>query len=94
MEEGLEHVFRQEVDRNYAAAVEGIVIPAEFVKSAIDAHIKLDFTEHADDDCYAGLDVADGGGDRNALAIREGAVLKYIEQWGVRDTGRDDAARD
>jgi len=87
IEEGLLHIFRQEVDRNYAASVEGVVIPAEWVQSAIDAHLKLEFTEHENDDCYAGLDVADGGGDRNALAIREGAVLRYCEQWGERDTG-------
>jgi hypothetical protein len=87
IDDGLLHVFRQEVDRNYAASVEGIVIPAEWVKTAIDAHIKLGFTEADNDECYAGLDVADGGGDRNALAIREGATLKHIEQWGERDTG-------
>jgi phage terminase large subunit len=87
IDDGLLHVFRQEVDRNYAASVEGVVIPAEWVRSAIDAHIKLGFGEHPKDDCYAGLDVADGGGDRNALAIREGATLRTIEQWGERDTG-------
>jgi len=38
---GLLHVFAQEVDRNYSAAVEGVVIPAEWVRSAIDAHVKL-----------------------------------------------------
>ena len=36
IDEGLLHIFRQEVDRNYAASVEGVVIPAEWVKSAID----------------------------------------------------------
>ena len=87
IDDGLLHVFRQEVDRNYAAAVDGIVIPAEFVKSAIDAHIKLDFEEHEREECYAGLDVADEGGDRNALAIREGPILRHVEQWGARDTG-------
>ncbi len=87
VEEGLLHVFRQEVDRNYAASVEGIIIPAEWVKSAIDAHVKLGFEESKNDECYAGLDVADGGGDRNALAIREGVVLRSVEQWGERDTG-------
>jgi phage terminase large subunit len=87
IDDGLLHVFRQEVDRNYAASVEGIVIPAEWVKSSIDAHVKLGFEVHKNDDCYAGLDVADGGGDRNALAIREGVTLRTVEQWGERDTG-------
>jgi phage terminase large subunit len=87
IEEGLLHVFRQEVDRNYAASVEGIIIPAEWVKSAIDAHVKLEFTVVKNDRCYAGLDVADGGGDRNALAVREGPILRHCSMWGERDTG-------
>jgi phage terminase large subunit len=87
IDDGLLHVFRQEVDRNYAASVEGVVIPAEWVKSAIDAHVALNFEEHERDDVYAGLDVADGGGDRNALALRKGVVLRTIDQWGERDTG-------
>lgn len=85
--EGLLHIFAQEVDRNYSAAVEGVVIPAEWVKSAIDAHIALKWEEGERDPCYAGLDVADGGGDRNALGIREATILRSIEQWGERDTG-------
>jgi hypothetical protein len=87
--EGLLHKFAQEVERNYAASVEGVIIPAEWVKSAIDAHLKLGFVEHEFDDVYAGLDVADGdeGGDRNAIAVRVGTVLKYSENWGERDTG-------
>jgi phage terminase large subunit len=87
IDDGLLHVFRQEVDRNYSASVEGVVIPAEWVKSAIDAHVVLKFEEHDNDDVYAGLDVADGGGDRNALALRKGVVLRAIDQWGERDTG-------
>ncbi len=67
IDDGLLHVFRQEVDRNYAASVEGVVIPAEWVKSAIDAHVALKWKEETNDPCWAGLDVADGGGDRNAL---------------------------
>lgn len=85
--EGLLHIFAQEVDRNYAAAVEGVIIPADWVKSAIDAHVKLGWEYTDNDPCYAGLDVADGGGDRNALAIREATTIRFIEQWGERDTG-------
>lgn len=84
-DDGLLHVFAQEVDRNYSAAVDGVIIPAEWVKAAIDAHVKLGFDD-AGAWCAA-LDVADGGGDRNALAKRKGVVLKGIEEWGERDTG-------
>jgi phage terminase large subunit len=87
IDDGLLHIFRQEVDRNYAASVEGVVIPADWVKSAIDAHERLGFSDESKHACYAGLDVADGGGDRNAMAIREGVTLRSVEQWGERDTG-------
>lgn len=83
--DGLLHIFAQEVDRNYSAAVQNVIIPAEWVRSAIDAHEKLGF---GDDGRWAGaLDVADGGGDRNAYALRKGSVLRHLEEWGERDTG-------
>lgn len=84
-EEGLLHIFAQEVDRDYSSSVEGIIIPSDWVRAAVDAHIKLDFTD--DGKWMAGLDVADSGGDRNALAQRKGVVLKGVKVWGQVDTG-------
>jgi hypothetical protein len=84
-DDGLLHIFAQEVDRNYSAAIVGVIIPGEWVAAAIDAHLALGFK---DDGMYgAGLDVADEGGDTNALAVRKGLVLKSVEEWGDRDTG-------
>jgi len=83
--DGLTHIFAQEVDRNYAAAVDGVIIKAEWVTAAIDAHVKLNF--EATGQCVAGLDVADEGGDRNALTLRKGAVLLNMDDWGEGDTG-------
>jgi phage terminase large subunit len=84
-EAGLLHVFRQEVDRDYSASVEGTICPAEWVKSAIDAHLKI---PGMDEGLHmAGLDVADEGGDRNAWARRKGVVLTDVEEWGDRDVG-------
>ena len=84
-DDGLLHVFAQEVDRNYAASVEGLIIPAEWVAAAIDAHKKLKFD---DSGAWVGaLDVADGGGDRNAFAARKGVILQSLAEWGERDTG-------
>lgn len=83
--EGLLHKFAQEVDRDYAASVEGIIIDPQWVKAAIDAHITLGFDESGG---WSGaLDVADGGMDTNSLALRKGVVLKSVEEWGERDTG-------
>lgn len=87
--DGLLHVFAQEVDRNYGASVQNVCIPPEWVKSAIDAHIKLGFDDSGQ--WCAGLDVADEGGDKNALSKRKGPILKYSEAWAEGDTG--DTAR-
>lgn len=84
-DEGLLHIFAQEVDRDYASAVEGVIIPPDWVRAAIDAHIKLEFLDEGK--WIAALDVADGGGDKNALAQRRGVVLKKVQSWGQVDTG-------
>lgn len=84
-DDGLAHVFAQEVDRNYAASVDGVIIPAEWIIAAIDAHVKLGF--EATGAQIAALDVADEGGDKNALALRKGAVLQSVDDWGDGDTG-------
>jgi hypothetical protein len=35
-------VLAQEVDIDYAASVEGVLIPSAWVQAAVDAHIKLE----------------------------------------------------
>jgi phage terminase large subunit len=86
--EGLGHIFAQEVDRDYTAAVQGVTIPAVWVKSAIDAHIKLGFDDSGLS--ISALDVADGGADKNAHANRKGVILKHVESWSdlVEDVGQ------
>jgi hypothetical protein len=86
--EGMVHVFAQEVDRNYTAALENNVISYEWIEAAVDAHLKLDCLRVPPPNVWmAGLDVADGGRDRNALALRQWVILRHVEQWSVRDPG-------
>lgn len=85
IDEGTYHIFASEVDRNYSASVEGIIIPGEWVIASIDAHKKLNFDDSGG--WCAALDVADEGGDRNALAKRKGPILKSLEEWGAPDVG-------
>lgn len=89
--EGMAHIFAQEVDRNYSAAVSNVIIAAEYVQAAIDAHLKipqlLKRPGEMPDTWVAGLDVADGGFDRNALVKRQWIVCRAVEEWGERDTG-------
>lgn len=89
--EGMSHVFAQEVDRNYSAAISNTVIPYEWIQAAVDAH--LDIPYFADACCnmpdihIAGLDVADDGADRNALTRRQWVIWRHAEEWGERDPG-------
>jgi phage terminase large subunit len=83
--DGLLHVFAQEVDRDYAASVEGVIIPSAWVASAIDAHLKLDFDDSGG--WRAGFDPFDEGGDMHALAIAKGSVVHSAEEWGEGDVG-------
>jgi len=87
--EGLLHKFAQEVDRNYAAAVTGSIIPLHHLQACVDAHLKLGIVDAEAGPWGGALDVADnsGDGDLNALAMRKGIVLKYVEDWGERDVG-------
>ena len=88
-EQGLLHKFEQEVNRNYLAAVEGIVIPSAWVNAAVDAHVKLGI--EIDGRRYAGLDVADEGNDRNALVSRKGILCDLAEPWAQGDTSETTA---
>lgn len=72
-------VVAQEIDRNYSASVEGVIIPNEWIQSAIDAHIKLGITPSGLR--HGALDVADRGEDLNAFCGRHGILLDHIEEW-------------
>jgi hypothetical protein len=69
----------QEIDLNYAASVEGVVIPSAWVQAAIGAHTKLGITPSGAK--RAALDVGDLGPDKNALAFRHGILLEHVESW-------------
>lgn len=78
--EGLGHIFAQEVDRNYSASIQRIIIPPDWVNAAVDAHKKLNLQPFGDK--TGAQDVADEGGDKNALVIRHGIVVRFADHWG------------
>lgn len=89
--EGMAHIFAQEVDRNYSAAVSNVVIPYEWIQKSVDAHKTVPYfatavNEHLGE-YVAGLDVADEGNDRNALSLREWVIWREVYEWGERDPG-------
>jgi phage terminase large subunit len=81
--EGLLHLFAQEVDRDYSGAIQGVIIPQMWVKAAVDAHIKLGLEEEMSKGTVRAMqDVADGGGDKNALVAGPGVICKFADHWG------------
>ncbi|MDE2021123.1 MAG: TerL protein, partial [Patescibacteria group bacterium] len=69
----------QEIDCDYSASVEGVLIPSDWVQSCIDALQRLGID--ASGVKSAALDVADEGKDKNAFAARYGVSLTYLEEW-------------
>ena len=83
--EGLLHVFAQEVDRDYASAVTGVLIPPKWVKACIDIHKALEWDEPSGMR-VASMDVADGGNDQNSMTMKRG----YLVEASMCDGGEAD----
>lgn len=74
--EGLLHIFAQEVDRDYASAVQGVVIPSKWVQACIDADKALGWPEPTGK-LVAAMDVADSdSGDVSAMTVKQGYLIK------------------
>jgi phage terminase large subunit len=69
----------QELDLDYSASVEGVLIPAPWIHSAIGAHTKLGIEPSGGR--RAALDAADVGRDKNVIAARHGILLEYLSSW-------------
>ena len=72
-------VVAQEIDINYSASVEGLLIPSAWVQAATDAHLKLHIKISGAR--TASLDVADEGRDRNSLLSRIGIFVDHLSEW-------------
>jgi phage terminase large subunit len=68
-----------EIDINYAASAEGVLIPSTWVQAAIGAHLKLGISPTGMKS--GALDVADQGIDLNAFAGRHGILLECLQSW-------------
>jgi phage terminase large subunit len=72
-------IVAQELDINYSASKEGVVIPSEWIQAAVDAHIKLGIEPTGIK--KGGWDVADTGKDKNAFCARHGILIEHMEEW-------------
>lgn len=70
----------QEIDINYSASIDNVTIPSHYVRAAVGLSLPETGAR------IAGLDVADEGGDYNALIIRKGVVIESIEKWKEGNT--------
>lgn len=69
----------QELDIDFAASVEGVLIPSAWVQAAIDAHKVLQIEPTGLK--FGALDVADEGRDANAFCGARGILIEALEEW-------------
>jgi hypothetical protein len=69
-------IVAAELDINYSASIEGIFIPASWVRAAV--NYPLSYKGGA---VTAGLDVATTGKNKNVLTIRQGAKVIAVHDW-------------
>lgn len=69
----------QEVDIDYNASVQGVLIPSAWVQSAIDAHGRLGLTPSGTRS--GSLDIADEGLDANAFCGAHGFLIENVYEW-------------
>lgn len=72
-------IVAQEIDIDFAASVEGLLIPSAWVQSAIGAAAVLGVRPTGER--MGALDVADEGRDMNAFAVAHGISLVHLEEW-------------
>lgn len=76
-------IIAQELDINYNASTEGVVIPSAWVQAAIDAHVKLGI--QVTGERQGAFDVADEGKDKLAFASAKGVLVDFIDEWSGKD---------
>lgn len=74
----------QEIDIDYAASVEGVVIPGIWIRAAIDAHLKLGIKPTGQR--IGALDVADEGKDLNAFCGSHGILIDQMHEWSGKNS--------
>jgi phage terminase large subunit len=75
-------VVAQEIDIDFTAAAEGVLIPAAWVASAVDACARLGIEPRGARACA--LDVADEGADTLAWCGAVGVEVDALEEWSGR----------
>jgi phage terminase large subunit len=77
-------IIAQEIDINFSASIEGVIIPSEWVDACVDAHEKLNIKITGARQFT--LDVADRGRDINAGAGTHGILVEELEGWSGKNS--------
>lgn len=72
-------IWRREYENDHYGSLAGVIIPLHWVEAAIDAHVKLGITIEGKN--FGGLDIADGGKDKNVLGIKQWILYHFQEEW-------------
>lgn len=72
-------IVAQEIDIDYAASVEGVLIPSAWVQSSINARARLGIAPSGRK--MASFDVADEGSDKCAFIGATGNHIEHAEEW-------------
>ena len=83
---GMGYVFAQEYLRDATAGIEGQLIKSEWIDAAVNAAEKLGVKVSGEK--VAGMDVADGGMDKHALALRYGIQIEEVVSKGDGRAGQ------
>ena len=76
------HVVAQEILLDYTASIEGIFIPALWVRAAIDLELP------ASGPIRAGMDIADEGSDKTVIIAGQGPMIHDPISWGGINTNQ------
>ena len=72
-------IWAREYENDHWGSLAGVIIPVHWVEAAIDAHIKLGIKIEGKN--FGGLDIADGGKDKNVLGIKQWILYHFQEEW-------------
>lgn len=72
-------IVAQEIDCNFNASADNVVIPSHLVQAAIGLHLRLGINMRGQR--KTSLDIADQGRDKCAVASRDGNILDFIKSW-------------
>lgn len=86
-----ETIFASEYDINYSVSIEGITIPGEWVRAAVNFQLPMRMVNGKDAGwssykCSAGLDVAEEGDDLSVFIVRNGPAVRLPISWSKCNT--------